>query len=72
MAAGGAERLPRYLTAREVAEAGRPLLSALGRVYDLGPLLRERRGTGVAAVGTGPSPGPGPGPEALSPTLPPR
>ncbi|XP_052521351.1 cytochrome b5 domain-containing protein 1-like [Tympanuchus pallidicinctus] len=57
MAAGGAERRLRYLTTREVAEAGRPLLSALGRVYDLGPLLRERRG-GVtlapllAAVGT--------------------
>ncbi|XP_015739761.1 cytochrome b5 domain-containing protein 1 isoform X1 [Coturnix japonica] len=41
--AGGAERRPRYLTVREVAEEpGR--LSALGRVYDLGPLLRERRG----------------------------
>ncbi|XP_031464583.1 cytochrome b5 domain-containing protein 1 isoform X2 [Phasianus colchicus] len=57
MAAGGAERRPRYLTAREVAEAGRPLLSALGRVYDLGPLLRERRGDVtlaplLAAVGT--------------------
>ncbi|XP_065593833.1 cytochrome b5 domain-containing protein 1-like [Cyrtonyx montezumae] len=44
MAAGGAKRQPRYFTAREVAEAGRPLLSALGRVYDLTPLLRERRG----------------------------
>ncbi|XP_040546878.1 cytochrome b5 domain-containing protein 1 isoform X3 [Gallus gallus] len=44
MAAGGAERRPRYFMAREVAEAGRPQLSALGRVYDLGPLLRERRG----------------------------
>eukprot|EP00076_Gallus_gallus_P029641 XP_015153815.1 cytochrome b5 domain-containing protein 1 [Gallus gallus] len=44
MAAGGAERRPRYFMAREVAEAGRPRLSALGRVYDLGPLLRERRG----------------------------
>ncbi|XP_021238382.1 cytochrome b5 domain-containing protein 1 [Numida meleagris] len=57
MAAGGAEQRPRYFTAREVAEAGRPWLSALGRVYDLGPLLRERRGDVtlaplLAAVGT--------------------
>lgn len=50
MAAGGAERRPRYFMAREVAEAERPRLSALGRVYDLGPLLRERRGTGWGAA----------------------
>ncbi|NXC49012.1 CB5D1 protein, partial [Penelope pileata] len=43
-----AEQRPRYFTAREVAAAaaaaGRHRLSALGCVYDLGPLLRERRG----------------------------
>lgn len=57
MAAGGAERRPRYFMAREVAEAGRPRLSALGRVYDLGPLLRERRGTGGAAARRAPGAG---------------
>lgn len=53
----GAGRRPRYFMAREVAEAGRFRLSALGRVYDLGPLLRERRGTGGAAARRAPGAG---------------
>ncbi|XP_071888328.1 cytochrome b5 domain-containing protein 1 [Anas platyrhynchos] len=42
-----AQQRPRYFTPREVAAAarrGRPWLSALGRVFDLEPVLRERRG----------------------------
>ncbi|XP_065585871.1 cytochrome b5 domain-containing protein 1-like [Cyrtonyx montezumae] len=52
MAAGGAERRPRYFTAREVAEAGRSRLSSLGRVYELGdvtpPPLLDAVGTDVS------------------------